>query len=162
MSDESGVLRRMSGRRSQAGFSLVEVLICVMLVSIVILGLAAGMLTLLRVTKATSERQQIEVALGRFTENLLVSAYIPCAPTPAPSPNVTNYNNVPGRWNPEKPGMTATIIGVEYWNDAQKKFASTCPPGLDQGTQRLKVQVEWRGRTGTAQIVKSYRPGPTP
>lgn len=136
-----------------------------MLVSIVILALAAGMLTLLRVTRATNERQQIEIALGRFTENLLVSPYIPCAPAPAPVPSVANYNGLPGLWTPEKSGMTAKIIGVEYWNDAQKKFVATCPPGLpglDEGTQRLKVQVDWQGRTGTAQIVKAYRPGPTP
>ncbi len=136
---------------------LLEVLICIMLVSVVILALAGGLLTLLRVTKMTTERQQIQMALGRFTENLVVSPYIPCAPAPAAGPSVASYNQMPGRWTPDKAGMTAEVIGVEFWDDAQRKFVSSCPAGLDQGTQRLKVQVDWRGRSGTAQIVKAYR-----
>lgn len=151
------MLRRTSRPRSQAGVSLLEVLICIMLVSVVILALAGGLLTMLRVTKMTNERQQIQMALGRFTENLVVSPYIPCAPAPAKVPSVANYNQMPGRWTPDRAGMTAKVIGVEYWDDAQKKFVAACPVGLDQGTQRLKVQVDWRGRSGTAQIVKAYR-----
>lgn len=148
--------------RSQAGFSLIEVLICIVLAGTIIMALAYGMLTLMRVNASTAEREQIQLAIGNYTERILVSKYIPCAPSPAPRPTVANYNAIPNLWTPTRPGMTARISEVEYWDEGAKRFVATCPTGLDQGTQRLTVEVAWRGRTGTGQIVTSYRPDPTP
>lgn len=148
--------------RPQAGFSLVEILICIMLASTVILALAYGMLTLMRVNKVTSEREQIQLAIGSFTERLVASKYIPCSTGPALQPTAANYNSLPDRWVPTRSGMTAKVTKVEFWDDSAKKFVGSCPAGLDQGTQRLGVEVVWRGRAGKGQIVTFYRPEPTP
>lgn len=148
--------------RTQAGFSLVELLVCLLLASTVILALAYGMLTLMRVNKSTSEREQIQIALGNYTERLVASKYIPCAPEPAPQPTSANYSALPNRWTPTRPGMTARVTKVEFWDESQKKFVNSCPTGLDQGTQRLGVEVQWRDRKGTGQIVTFYRQESTP
>ena len=153
---------RIESSRDQAGFSLIEVLICIMLAGTVILGLAYGMLTLMRVNKSTSEREQIQLAIGNYTERILVSKYIPCAAAPAQQPTVANYNALPGLWTPTLSGMTAKITKVEYWNDSTERFVAACPTTSDQGTQRLNVEVAWRGRTGTGQVVIAHRSDPTP
>lgn len=146
----------------QGGFSLIEILVCIVLAGTVILALAYGMLTLMRVNKSTSEREQIQLAIGNFTERLVVSKYIPCAASPAPQPTASAYNALPKKWVPTQPGMTAKVTNVEFWDDAAKKFVSTCPTATDQQAQRLNVEVTWRGRAGTGQIVTTQRPDPTP
>ena len=55
---------------AQAGFTLVEILICVVLVGTILLALAGGMLTLARTSNATTQRQQIQLSLGSYTESL--------------------------------------------------------------------------------------------
>jgi hypothetical protein len=49
--------------------------------------------------------------------------------------------------------MTRGITLVEYWDSAQADFVGSCPNAGDQGTQRLTVQVDWQGRSGTAEVV---------
>ena len=162
----SGSSAARAGR--QGGFSLIEILICVALVGSVILALAAGMLTLIKTNRVTSQRQQIQLALGSYTESLKASEYIACTaglPVPTPAEYQANYSVWAPRWVPTKAAMTATITGVEYWNDSAAPtggFAATCPVGGDASTQRLTVEVTWQGRTGTAQVVKSYRADVTP
>ncbi len=141
---------------SQQGASLVEVLISIVLVGVVILGLAAGMLTLIGTSTSTSERQQIQLALGSFTESLKAGTYEPCTSDPArptPASYQAAYEAWPSKWVPSQAGMTRGITLVEYWNSEQAKFADSCPDAGDQGTQRLTVQVDWQGRSGTAQVV---------
>ena len=159
--------RRPSAPSGQAGFSLIEILICVVLVGTVILALAAGMLTLVRTSNGTSQRQQIQLSLGSYTESLKASPYLPCGGPvqPTTSNYEAAYGAWPEHWTPVKPGMTAQIVEVEFWDETagpQGAFVAACPGGLDQGTQRLTVQIDWRGRTGTAEVVKSYRPAAGP
>ncbi|MHB1140120.1 MAG: type IV pilus modification PilV family protein [Microthrixaceae bacterium] len=159
------VARRVEHRGAD-GFSLIEILICVVLVGTVLLALAGGMLTLVRTSAATSERQQIQLSLGSYTESLKASPYLPCGGPVQPS--TTTYQPVydawPEHWSPVKPGMTAQIVEVEFWDDVagtEGGFVPACP-GMDQGTQRITVEIDWRDRTGTAQVVKSYRPAAGP
>src|SRR5690606_13599486 len=68
---------RRSGR-GQGGYSLVEVLIALVLAGLVVLGLVAGLYTLINSTRQTMERQQVEMALGNFGESLKAAPYRPC------------------------------------------------------------------------------------
>ena len=141
---------------SQQGASLVEVLISVVLVGVVILGLAAGMLTLIGTSTSTSERQQIQLALGSFTESLKAGAYETCTSNSAvatPATYQAAYDAWPSKWTPPQGSMTSGITRVEYWDSQQAEFVDSCPNAGDQGTQRLTVQVDWQGRSGTAQVV---------
>lgn len=143
-------------RGSQQGASLIEVLISVVLVGVVILGLAAGMLTLIGTSTSTSERQQIQLALGSFTESLKADAYETCTSNSSLATPVTYqaaYDAWPSKWTPPQASMTSGITRVEYWDSQQAEFVDSCPNAGDQGTQRLTVQVDWQGRSGTAQVV---------
>lgn|GEM_PF-1250957 len=149
-------LRFARRRRSQSGASLIEVLISVVLVGVVILGLAAGMLTLISISTSTSEGQQIQLALGSFTESLKAGAFQPCTANlalPTASEYQFAYQAWPSKWTPPQTAMTSSITQVEYWDKDQADFVANCPAAGDQGTQRLTVQIDWRGRSGTAQVV---------
>ena len=154
-----GSLGRIESARShgsQQGASLVEVLISVVLVGVVILGLAAGMLTLIGTSTSTSERQQIQLALGSFTESLKAGAYETCTSNSAvatPATYQAAYDAWPSKWTPPQGSMTSGITRVEYWDSQLAEFVDSCPNAGDQGTQRLTVHVDWQGRSGTAQVV---------
>ncbi|MEX0768960.1 MAG: type II secretion system protein [Microthrixaceae bacterium] len=148
----------MKSRRTQAGATLVEVLIAIALVGILVLALASGMLTLIKTSTETTKQQQVELALGSFTESLKSGPYTKCAVLVPGSP-------YPGtaRWVPPQPGMNASLIKIEYWNPISKSFDQTCPGSVDKGTQRLTIQVDLDNHTSTAQFVKADgSPGLTP
>lgn len=164
--------------RSESGFSLIEVLLAVLLVGTVILSLAAGMLTLVRTSAATSQRQQIQLALGSATENLLVAPYTECQNAPLGATAIASYydglyHGWAGSWTPSLTGMSpATITQVEFWNTdpdgnaatADGAFQDTCPTFAaaptttrDQAVQRVTIQIQYKGRTVSAQVVTSAR-----
>jgi prepilin-type N-terminal cleavage/methylation domain-containing protein len=142
-------------RRSQSGFSLVEILISLLLVGIVVLGLAAGLYTLIRTTNDTMNRQKVQLGLSNFGESLKAAPYRDCA---EPDGNATvaahqsAYSAWSAAWTPPS-GMTAGITKVEYWDPQTRSFVGACAD-TDHGAQRLTMTVTWRGRDGTAQIVK--------
>lgn len=164
--------------RGQSGFGLIEVLLAVMLVGTVILSLAAGMLTLVRTSAATSQRQQIQLALGSATENLLVAPYTECQKAPTGAAAIASYYDGlyhawPESWTPALTGMSqARITKVEFWSTdpdgvaatSDGKFQDTCPSypnpptgTMDQGVQRVTMQIDYKGRSVTAQVVTSAR-----
>ena len=140
----------MKSRRSQTGATLVEVLIALALVGILVLALASGMLTLLKTSTETTKQQQVELALGSFTESLKSGPYTKCAALVAGSP----YPNTTA-WVPPQSSMTASLVKIEYWDKSSTSFVAACPASGDQGTQRLTVQVNLEDRSSTAQVVKA-------
>lgn len=145
--------------RGQGGFSLIEVIVSVLLVSLVVLALAAGFMTIVRVNADTAERQVVDQAIGSYAESLTTAQYLPCDDPTQPG-SVANYTATypTGSWTPA-PGVDADIVGVEYW-DGTSGFAATCPatPSAgDQGAQRLTVEVAYRDTQRRAQIVKRSR-----
>ena len=140
----------MKSRRSQTGATLVEVLIALALVGILVLALASGMLTLLKTSTETTKQQQVELALGSFTESLKSGPYTKCAALVAGSP----YPNT-AAWVPPQSSMTASLVKIEYWDKSSTSFVAACPASGDQGTQRLTVQVDFQDQSSTAQVVKA-------
>lgn len=140
----------MKSRRSQTGATLVEVLIALALVGILVLALASGMLTLIKTSTETTKRQQVELALGSFTESLKSGPYTKCAVLVPGSqyPNTT-------AWVPPQSSMTASLVKIEYWDKSSRSFVAACPASGDQGTQRLTVQVDFQNQSSTAQVVKA-------
>lgn len=157
---------------SQSGFTLIEILVCVVLMGTVILALASGMLTLIKTTSATSERQRIQLALGSLTESLKTSPYIPCgsvAGYQASYGTATTPGTWPEAWRPPSGSQIQfDVVEVEHWDEtptptptppsAGFTTSADCPT-TDQGAQRLTVEVTLpSGRTGTAQVVKDSSP----
>ena len=77
------------------------------LVSLVVLALAAGFLTIVRVNADTAERQVVDQALGSYTESLTTAQYLPCDDPTQPGSAANYAATYPaGSWTPA-PGVTA-------------------------------------------------------
>lgn len=142
-----GASRCPARGRTQAGFTLAETIVALLLASTVVLALAAGMFTLLRTTDLTSRSQRMQAALTTVAESVKAEAYIDCATT-------TSYAVA----DPEGPA-TAAVTGVRYWDATPAgaelgRFVGPPCPSPDRGAQRITVQVELDGRTVSAEIVK--------
>ena len=128
--------------------------------SLVVLALAAGLLALVRATAATSDKQDLQLAVGNFAESLKAMPYEPCATA---AEYETAYLAWPQRWVPPA-DTTVEIVEVEYWHrttgpvDAPGPgdFLTTCPAS-DEGTQRLTVRASLPERGLTAELVKGTR-----
>lgn len=147
------VLRR--GPAAQGGFSLIEVLIALALVGTMIVALATGFMVLVRTTASTNERQRIQAALSNVSESLLTAEYLECPASATAADYQAMYESWDSRWESgdDAPGMDVEIVDVEYWDDDADAFSPSCAEDL--GVQRLTVQVEWRDRSDTAQVVKA-------
>lgn len=150
---------RALSRRAQGGMTLPEVLVAIALVGLVVIALAAGLLTLVRATAANERRQQVQLALGNFGESLRGLDYLDCVTDPGGAGLAayrSAYQAAPASWTPELPGMRATMVDVEYWQPSSRQFVAACP-GTDHGAQRITLEVEWRDRVDRAQIVIGAR-----
>ena len=132
----------VSRAHSQAGFSLTESLAAILLVTLVIMGIAAGILTTVRATRTVSQTQKSEAALSDATEVLKARPYTRCADT-------TTYGTLPG----------VTVTTVEYLRSGVdgEQFGPTCDPTTDVA-QRITVAVGGR----SADVVKRDPAGVTP
>lgn len=136
------VTTSVSRAHSQAGFSLTESLAAILLVTLVILGVAAGILTTVRASRVVSETQRAEAALSDAAEVVKARPYQACADT-------TTYGPLPG----------ATVTTVEYLRSGidGEQFGPTCDPTTDVA-QRITVVISGR----TADVVKRDPTGVTP
>jgi len=146
--------------RSQGGFSLIEVLVALVLSSMVVMALAAGLLTLVRVTASTNERQQLQLAAGNFSESMKAFDYLQCG---TDADYESAYGAWGSKWNPPV-GFTAEVVQVEYWTRVTETagpgaFQSACPdPAQDEGTQLVTLRVEKaNGADRQVQVVKADR-----
>ncbi|UDY37958.1 type IV pilus modification PilV family protein [Dermatobacter hominis] len=126
--------RHALGRaRSQGGFSLVESLAALLLTTVVILGVAAGIITTVTATESVARTQKAEAALTDATEAVKALPYQPCAAT---------YSAIPG----------AAVTAVEYLQPGtggEVYATSPCSVATDVA-QRITISVDGR----TAAIVK--------
>ena len=134
----------------QGGFTLMEIIVSVMLVSMVVLGIAAGFLGLVRTNRMTQEQQAVDHAVTNYSESLKSAEYLPCSGGPDP-----DYDASSGLWVSDR-GVTVWVDDVEYWDESSGAFVSSCP-SPDSGSQRLTIRAEWRDRERQGQIVKRSR-----
>ena len=141
----------------QSGFTLVEILITLVLAGLVVLGIATGLLTLVRSNAATDERQRIDQALGNMSEGVKALVYDDCVAgaEPTAASYQSAYDGASSSWLPPT-GMTARVTDVQFWNRTTQAFDDACPSG-DQGAQKVTIEVTWRNRNGTAELVKGER-----
>jgi type II secretory pathway pseudopilin PulG len=134
----------------QSGLTLIEILISVALVSLVVIGLAAAFLTLVRTNDATYRQQQVDHAVTSYAESLKAVQYQPCVP----AGDDPDYGDAPDLWAP--PGdLQVEVVDVEYWDPVGRDYDDDCVG--DAGTQLVTVRAEWRDHDRQAQIVKRNR-----
>jgi type II secretory pathway pseudopilin PulG len=125
---------RWDGPRPDAGETLTELLVTVVILGIATAGIAFALGT--TVKAATLNRQQAlaQNALRSWAEQIGAGTYTACAPAsgfaaPSPAPPA---------------GLTAAVTAVQYWNGVT--FAGTC--GTDTGIQRVTLRIS--AATGSA------------
>ena len=163
-------------RGAQGGFTLIEVIIAILLLSTVFIGFAGAIFTVSRATGTNKRVQAIDTAMvayaGMLRSTDLVT-YDPCATAgtggsdtvaaayeTAANAMMTTSGD-PGdaeEWR-RPDGMVLDIIGVHSWDPVAKKWLASCAVP-DSGAQRIRYEVRLGGTTRSAETVKRY-PGPT-
>lgn len=132
-------------RTSQAGTTLVEVLMTVLIMSIAFVALAGGLWTSVVASDANVKLATAEATARALGEFLKRAAYVNCATT-------TSY---PTSGFVAPSGYTTTITDVSYWEPLAETFQSTCPTP-DGGMHMLTFSVASSDgkATETIQMVK--------
>lgn len=149
------VRTRTHRRTDQTGSSLLEVIIAVFLVSMVVLGLAAAFLTLMRVNRANSEQQRVDHAVDNVAEQLKAVPYAAAGDRLAAYTAALGLAPVAG-----EPTVTLTQVECRVRSTIATPANSDTYDGAcvtDGGTQRVTVRGEWRGRSRQAQVVVRNR-----
>lgn len=150
-------------RRSDGGFSLIEVLLALGLATLVVLGLAAGVLTTMRSSEVAASRQRREAALTSFSESLKSMPYVECTSGGATASGyLATYSvgmSTGATWSPAQTSDVADldVEDVEYWQPAASgasagTYSANCA-GVDHGAQRLTVSLTVRGQRVHGQVV---------
>lgn len=170
----------MQINREQAGYSLLEALVSILLTSFVILGLAGSLLAAIKSSEVADRVQRADSALGSFTESLKTMDY----PEPDPAtglydggsqcPGLVDYedgwSSYADAWAPsdelgiDKDAVTGDykleITAVEHWQPDGTDigtYTADCPTTGDPYTHRLTVEVEIKNKARSAQVVVVHR-----
>lgn len=119
-------MRRAPGR-SDAGESLVELLVTVIILGLVTSGLAASLLATGNASTLARRQAQAQNTLRSWAEEVGAAAYTDCAQAPKFAGLVPA---LPG-------GLTGSVTSVRYWDGTA--FAATC--GTDTGIQRVTLTI---------------------
>lgn len=119
-----GALARDAG---DAGESLVELLVTVVILGIATAGIAAALLTAGKASTLHRQQALTQNALRSWAEQVGAAAYTDCATAAgisAPNPALPT-------------GLTASVTGVQYWNGTS--FVASC--GTDTGLQKVTLRI---------------------
>lgn len=119
----------MTGRAParDAGETLTELLVTVVILGIAVAGLTGALLTSGKASTLHRQQALTQNALRAWAEQVGAAAYADCATTSgfgAPSPALPT-------------GLTAAVTGVQYWNGTS--FATSC--GTDTGVQKVTLRI---------------------
>ena len=140
----------------QAGATLLEVIVAVMLVSMVVLGLATAFVTLMRINRGNAEQQRIDHAVDNVAEQLKAVPYV------ASGDRLAQYTTALALPPSTSAQPTVTLQRVECRVRSTAATAASADAydaacTTDGGTQRVTVRGDWRGRSREAQIVVRNR-----
>lgn len=142
---EAGAAGEAAG--GEAGFTLMEVLITVALMSIAFVAILGALGTMIAAGSTHRALSTGEVAVRDLAEAVKSESLVPyvdCGSGPLASYSSGISN--PATFDPP-PGFSATVVSVTYWQgDAAGTFNSTCP-SPDTGAQLVRLRVE--GSSGT-------------
>jgi prepilin-type N-terminal cleavage/methylation domain-containing protein len=123
--------RRARAEDHDAGVTLIEVLIAVVIISTAVVGLITGIMTAVRASDIHRREARSEVALRQYVENIEAGAYIPCPTATTSSFPVQTIDTYELR-----------VIAVDKWNlnSNPPTFATGCATP-DTGAERLTIQL---------------------
>ncbi len=130
----------MARQGRQAGETLVETLLSVILLGLLGAGIVTAMASVISVSDFDARQSAAETVLRSYAQAWSRAAYVPCTASQTTNP----YTAVvpPGFAAPT--GYTATISGTRFWNGTSSTpvtFVATCPATGDAGLQSLNLRV---------------------
>ncbi len=118
---------RRSSQHREAGETLIELLITIMLLGLAVVTMVGGLLVLTASSVFYQDETQVQNGLYDWASTVAAMPYTACVTAGA----------VPGP--PDLPAKyTATVTSVEYWNGSA--FTATCP-SPDTGVARLGLRI---------------------
>jgi prepilin-type N-terminal cleavage/methylation domain-containing protein len=137
---------RLAGPEGQAGYTLSEVLIAVVILAVAITSIVGAIGSSMFATRVHRDIVTADVVARGYAEQLVNATYAPCA-TPASYPAMLG---VPA-------SFTASITSVKYWDGTSTNpaaFGTTCT--ADHGVQQMTIVARRTNGAGlqTLQIVK--------
>ena len=166
------VVRRAHGvgaatrRHDEAGLTLLEVLVAIVLLGIAFAGIAAGLLTTMSASAGNNGRVTADTALVEVTERLTTSPYVSLAvlcPLAVSGDNCVK-NMLVGwpavqadgsyRLGGIASGATYKVAftSVQYWDMTNRRFTAT-KPATDTGSQLISVKVTAAGSSAPGSVV---------
>jgi type II secretory pathway pseudopilin PulG len=131
-------------QRSQSGFTLLEAIVSLALVSGVVLTLAAGMLTTVKSSNSAKGTQIVDVALSAYTEGFkgVYPARTPGA-TSCPDPSEFEAMSTEPAWfTADVSNLTSwNVTLAEGWDDPAGSWVDCTAGGPASGVTRLTVEV---------------------
>lgn len=117
--------------RTDAGETLIELLVAITIMGIAVVGVMAGLTTGVKSSASVRSNDATERVLVSVAALLEQAHYLPC--TAAIAYRV-----------PDQPGFAATDT-VRYWDGAPStaplKYGPACPDGQDHNLERIQVTV---------------------
>ena len=138
----------MSRRRSQAGTSLVEVLVAVTILAVGVAPLLFGLTTTSIQSSSHRHHADADTVVRSFAEVLkqqvAKNGYRPCA-------EASDYTKL---WDAVPAGFSVGVDSISYWDDAGGAFVGTSPTCHDRA-QLLRLHAASSGSTDreTVEIV---------
>ena len=152
----------MQRRRGQAGATLVEILMMLVVTVPLVLTASLGMFTAVGSSATTTTRQHLEATLSSYSESLRVMpAAEPCASAAELEAHWSSWSD---RWQPESVGDAGApdlrILEVTHWDGSTASFSADCvapedPEGSSaHDAQRIVVEVRLGDQALTGTVVK--------
>ena len=130
----------MRAPRSEAGFTLVELLLTIAILGIAVVAVVGAMMTSIQVSDLGRRQADGQTQLRAYAEAVAGAGYTTCA---------TSY---PTSYSPPS-GYTAAMT-VAYW-DGSSAFTATC--GTDKGLQRVTLTITATDGRGSETVATAKR-----
>ncbi len=130
----------MANTTRQAGETLIETLITVILLGLLGVGVVAAMTSIISVSDYDAKQSGAETVLRSYAEAWDRAPYMAC--TASQPTNPYGSTTPPGFTLPT--GYTASVSSVTFWNGTSSTpvtFGGTCPASGDAGLQSLTLRV---------------------
>ncbi len=143
----------MAKTTRQAGETLIETLITVILLGLLGVGVVAAMTSIISVSDYDAKQSGAETVLRSYAQAWDRAPYKTCTASQTTNP----YGSTPSGFTLPN-GYTASVSSVTFWNGTSSTpvtFGGTCPASGDAGLQSLTLRVTApRGPAQTLTIQK--------
>jgi prepilin-type N-terminal cleavage/methylation domain-containing protein len=111
--------------RGDAGFTLVEVLVSMVLMAMVVAAILPAMWTTIRISRFSDSEAKVEAVLGGAVDRVTNFGWIPCPETDSTGGYSAKAKAAASMF--DWPATTVVVTGIKFWDVTTKKFGTTNP-----------------------------------